>query len=653
VVGVLPYHMAQAQGLGALEILRQAQPVRPTLLHGWMPEELEAILMKALEKEKDARYQTALGMAKDIENFLADRPISARPHTWLYRLRKFAWRNRRMLGPTVIGVVATLVVGGVLAHELLSTSARARKQGKILARMEDAPAELMEMARQGKWAEAYATARYAEKNMADLPGIDGITARVERMARQEFEVRLDVVKGLIDQQNYDEATDKLKQVKTRAEDLPFEDVKARVLKFHEEFADYCQERLRESVDRAYTRTRTIELIQNYLAWSDDADNSRREEIRDLLAEKEAAPAEDYLAQHVEAAWRRLDANNWDGVAEVLQSAETLMQDETVSEQGEWDERFGKVRAKYNSVIRPGTTGRVQQVHVLGEHSGMVKGVSFSPHADELASVGLDGNVRVWGAPEWKRQALLPYEGKLWTVAWSPEGGMLAAGDNEGNVQMWVLGKEGGRKVLKCHDRRVRAVDFSHDGKLMLTASALEVKLWDVSTGEQVLLPSEPEFKMTAAFSPTKPVLAARNGDGHIELWDLDNRQKVRELVVTSRVQTIEFSPDGRRLACSDAHNTIILWDTASGKTLRTLKGDERKVWALAFSPGGRMLAGGGGENVIKLWAVQTGEVLAALKGHDHWVMELDFSSDSRWLASCSNDQTVRIWGIPRRSGPDK
>ena len=649
VVGVLPYHMAQAQGLGALEILKQAQPVRPTLLHGWMPEELEAILMKALEKEQDGRYQTALALAKDIENFLADRPVSARPHNLLYRVRKFVWRNRRVLVPAALGVGATLVVGGILAHELLSTSAQVERQEKMLARMKDAPSELLEMARQGKWQEAYAAARYAEQNMGDLPGVTGITARMENMARRKFREKLDEVKTLVARQEYEKASTALAELTTRAEDLPFEDIKSRVSSFEDGFADYCREQLRESVDRAYTRQRTMQLMQDYLAWVDD--DSQEEEIRSLLAERRDAPPEHYLEQHAKAARRRLRASEWSGVEAVLESAQGLMQDSSISNSKGWAERFEAIRADFNTVIRPETAGKVQQVEVLDGHSGMVKDLSFGPRDEELASIGLDGKMRTWAVPDWSRNGLLPHEGHLWSVAWSPDAGMLAAGDDEGNVHMWLLGKGGGRRVVQCHETRVKSLGISQDGEMMVTASASEVKLWEVSSGRALALPAEADLKMMAIFSPTEPLLAARNSRGDVELWDMKTRRKVDELILTSRAEKMAFSPDGRRLACSDSRNTIFLWDVDSRETLRTFKGGG-KLWALALSPAGDLLACGGVGNEITLWDTATGEPLAVLEGHEHWVMSLDFSGDSRWLASCSNDQTVRIWGIPQKGGAE-
>src|SRR5262249_18638896 len=76
--------------------------------------ELDWIVMKALEKDRNRRYETANGLAMDVQRYLADEPVAAGPPSAAYRLRKFARRNRRMLA--TIGVIAlALVVGTAIS----------------------------------------------------------------------------------------------------------------------------------------------------------------------------------------------------------------------------------------------------------------------------------------------------------------------------------------------------------------------------------------------------------------------------------------------------------------------------------------------------------------------------------------------------------
>src|SRR5690606_9967616 len=76
--------------------------------------DLDTIVLKALRKEPDRRYESAEALVADIHRYLGGRPVRARPDSTPYRLRKFARRNARAL--VIAGIVAVLAVGSVLYH---------------------------------------------------------------------------------------------------------------------------------------------------------------------------------------------------------------------------------------------------------------------------------------------------------------------------------------------------------------------------------------------------------------------------------------------------------------------------------------------------------------------------------------------------------
>jgi eukaryotic-like serine/threonine-protein kinase len=74
--------------------------------------DLDWIVMKALEKDRRRRYETADGLANDIVRYLGDQPVDACPPSAMYRFRKFARRNRMVL--TTAGLVSVALVLGTL-----------------------------------------------------------------------------------------------------------------------------------------------------------------------------------------------------------------------------------------------------------------------------------------------------------------------------------------------------------------------------------------------------------------------------------------------------------------------------------------------------------------------------------------------------------
>jgi serine/threonine protein kinase len=92
--------------------------VEPRKLGGLVRGELDWIVMKALEKDRSRRYETANGLARDLERYLAGDPVEAGPPSAAYRLRKFARKHRAALG-TAAAFAVLLAVGSVVSTVLM------------------------------------------------------------------------------------------------------------------------------------------------------------------------------------------------------------------------------------------------------------------------------------------------------------------------------------------------------------------------------------------------------------------------------------------------------------------------------------------------------------------------------------------------------
>jgi hypothetical protein len=92
--------------LPAIAANRGLEPAKLTrLVRG----ELDWIVMKALEKDRSRRYETASALAMDVQRYLADEAVLACPPSVGYRMQKFARRNKRALATA--GVLAVALSG--------------------------------------------------------------------------------------------------------------------------------------------------------------------------------------------------------------------------------------------------------------------------------------------------------------------------------------------------------------------------------------------------------------------------------------------------------------------------------------------------------------------------------------------------------------
>src|SRR5262249_38058184 len=90
-----------------LPSIAAARGVDPAKLPKLVRGELDWIVMKALEKDRNRRYESASACTADVQRYLDDEQVQACPPSALYRVRKFVRRNR-------VPVVATLALLGVL-----------------------------------------------------------------------------------------------------------------------------------------------------------------------------------------------------------------------------------------------------------------------------------------------------------------------------------------------------------------------------------------------------------------------------------------------------------------------------------------------------------------------------------------------------------
>ena len=198
--------LSTSDSLPATAAVRRIEPKRLTaLLRG----ELDWVVMKCLEKQRERRYETASGLARDIQRYLANEIVEARPPSRSYRLKKFVSKYRGqvisaslVLLALVVGTVAATL--GLLEAQNQTTIANRATEEKDLALKEVAKqAEKERVARQN--AEAMtknaldannAMAFDIQEELAPKPGLQDLRIKLLRKAREGLTKILEQSRGL-------------------------------------------------------------------------------------------------------------------------------------------------------------------------------------------------------------------------------------------------------------------------------------------------------------------------------------------------------------------------------------------------------------------------------------------------------------------------
>jgi len=594
-----------------------------TLLRG----DLDWIVMKALEKDRSRRYETANGLAMDIQRHLNNEPVVARPPSNVYRLQKMVRRNKVVFAGASSVVLALLIGLGVSTWQFIEKNKAYQRvvvaekaQGLLLQRAEadeqkaKSEAERAEAAfTETRMALASSDFSQGVRLVAEDNGSEALAYLVRSLSanptNQAVVTRLTT---LLSYRSWMVATVSLRHVGWV---------------FGAKFSLDGKKILTGSGDG------TARL------WDAQTGQPLTEPLKNELGGTALSPDGNRIVT------TGRPARVWD-VQTSRQLIELKHDDQDYTVQFSPDgKRIVTASSDHTARVWDAETG--QPLTKPLEHDDSVTSARFSPDGALILTTSSDQTARLWDAQTGQKLTTVTNSSAVFSAGFSPDGKRIVTGSLDGTAQVWDArsGQPLLSKPLK-HDSQVIHALFSPDGKVVLTVSDDHTaRLWDAQTGQPIGQALKHRDKVwSAQFSRDGRRIATASDDGTARVWDAQTGQPVTEpMKHGARVFSVEFSPDGRRILTASADNKARVWEAQSGPLLTEPFKHGPRVLSAQFSPDGKRIATASEDKTARVWDAQTGKALTTPLKHGDTVWSVQFSADGKRLLSASSDHTARLW----------
>lgn len=547
--------LTTSEGLPGIASNRNIEPAKLARL---LKNELDWIVLKALEKDRTRRYGTANGFAADIQRYLCDEPVEARPPSRKYLLMKFVKRNKVQV--TAAALVLLALVGGIIGTGIGMVRAENARESEATQRglAENLAVKNGELADQE---------RKAKDEARELASKNEKLAISESLARRESEKQLDRTRAVLFNSQMDRVGAILEKDPMGAMEL-LNDL------------DACPRNLRD------------------MAWA--------------FAEK-SARRRDYASFPIPLAYCQAISpdGKWLAVGDLVR----VPGRPPVSKVTVFDVATGKVR-----IALPQFTDSVELLEFSPDGNRLAVVADGPLNRQQGGRIGPDnrpapvpGKVQIWRIDTGKLENRLEgHTDRITSMKFDSSGNRLVTGSLDKTARLWDVNKAQSEHTFDGHQAGVTAVAMTGDGKRLATGGLdNRIRIWDLET-------RKPKESWTPSANPDPDLATFRKNRQSLGISGQGRNYILGQ--PGDSVIDLDFNEDGSALVSCNSNWLMEIRDTGTGLARTTIRDLKYPAWWVRFHRDGKSVIGYQRQifisqqqvPAVKRWDVATGALLYSL-----------------------------------------
>jgi len=647
--------------------------------------ELDWITLKAMDKDRTRRYQTAYALAEDIQRYLNQEPVLAGPPSTIYKFRKFAARNKGVF-VSVAAIAGVVILAAVVSIVLAIMATKAKvAETEQRQKAEDAQSTAEDLAKQREEDLYFNRIALAQRELqANRPAhaLDLLGLCAPKLRNWEWHYlyrrclsgpsdplvfQSPVISFAFDGDGSrlaalcQDGMIRIRNFVTGREDaLPvpggMPEQTAAVKGWHPvQWVAFHPTENQLAVATGGNSVALIdcnsgELIRPFPGHSD--------RINAIAINPNGTQMATTSVDQTVRVWRLTDGSlqfsqrfgSWTSGVAFTPDGKRLIT--SLYEQGEsvkvWDTETGK------------------ELNAFEGHLAPISNVAVSRDGSKVASCSSDQDIVIWDLNGGKHVRLAGHICAVGRAAFNSDGSRLISGSEDRTIRIWESAT--GREILELHQMpsSVEDLAFFPDGDKFLGGSHAEaLTIWDGSpwsgeeTSPHVTLEGHENRVLGVAFHPSQPVIASGAEDGTVCLWDVVSGRQTECYDVGGVVAfDVSFHPKGTHILSAGYNErnmaTVDVWSMASPLERQTIATDEREIFGATFSsPDGRFAVYGGVNREIHVWDWKSKTLIGKLGSSTDAITKLAYSPDGRHLATSHIQGIVRLWDARRLTEPQE